>query len=223
MYVDSGQIQFVLKHLSQILSHLLLLRHSAVVLYGQDHWVPGGGWGQGDVTWATEPGLKAWQNTSASAPRSTYCDFVKAYLLIVSMTSLKRILDVKVYPWWIIGSPSGPSQQSTDRRERKNKRGNGESPCVQCRKITVKRAEVLVLQAFTLHTATAGLQNIGIHFHSRLREQLVSCQVGVVWGGNEVVIQRLRHVLVHLIVLRIKYITCRAPHEVCKAWREKVS
>lgn len=42
MYVDTGQIQFVLQHLFQILSHLLLLRHSAVVLYGQDHWVPGG-------------------------------------------------------------------------------------------------------------------------------------------------------------------------------------
>lgn len=38
---------------------------------------------------------------------------MNAYLLIVSMTSLKRILEVKVYPWWTIGSPSGPSQQST--------------------------------------------------------------------------------------------------------------
>lgn len=42
MNVDTGQIQFVLQHLLQILSHLFLLRHSAVVLYGQDHWVPGG-------------------------------------------------------------------------------------------------------------------------------------------------------------------------------------
>ena len=35
-------------------------------------------------------------------------------MLIVSMTSLKRILDVKVYPWCMMGSPSGPSQQSTE-------------------------------------------------------------------------------------------------------------
>lgn len=45
--------------------------------------------------------------------RYTYSFLIKAYLLIVSITSLKRILEVKVYPWWTIGSPSGPSQQST--------------------------------------------------------------------------------------------------------------
>lgn len=71
----------------------------------------------------------------------------------------------------------------------------------------------------TFHTATACLENIGIHFHSGLRQQLVSCQVGVVWGGNEVIIQGLCHVLVHLIVFGIKNVTCRTPHEVCKTWR----
>lgn len=41
MHADIAQIQFVLQHLSQIFSHLFLLRHSAVVLYGQDHGIPG--------------------------------------------------------------------------------------------------------------------------------------------------------------------------------------
>ncbi len=45
MNVDTRQIQFVLQHLFQVLGHLLLLRHSAMVLYGQDHWVPEGGRG----------------------------------------------------------------------------------------------------------------------------------------------------------------------------------
>lgn len=49
MYVDAGQIQFVLQHLLQVLGHFLLLRHSAVVLYGQDHWVPEGR-GSGDTS-----------------------------------------------------------------------------------------------------------------------------------------------------------------------------
>lgn len=78
----------------------------------------------------------------------------------------------------------------------------------------MRRAEVLVAQALTLHTATACLQNVGVHFHSRLREQLVSCQVGVVRRGDEVIIQRQRHVLVHLVVLRVEDITCGTPHEV---------
>ena len=74
--------------------------------------------------------------------------------------------------------------------------------------------EILVLLALTLHTATTSLDNIGIHFHSRLRQQLVSSQVGVVRCGNEVVTQRLRHVLVHLVVFRVEDITCRTSHVV---------
>lgn len=119
-----------------------------------------------------------------------------------------------------MGSPSGPSQQSTERGERKNNRVKvSESPCVQCHKNYYEESWNSA-ERLTFHTATACLENIGVHFHSRLREQLVSCQVGVVWGGNEVVTQRLCHVLVHLIVLRVEDITCRTPHEVGKTWRK---
>ena len=42
-----------------------------------------------------------------------YSDVVKAKGLIpCSMTSLNFSFDVKVHPWYITGSPSGPSQQS---------------------------------------------------------------------------------------------------------------
>lgn len=145
--------------------------------------------------------------------KKTYCDFEKAYLLIVSIMSLKRILDVNVYPWWTMGSPSGPSQQSTEIWERKHSESSG----LYCMWAEVKEAEVPVLQALTLHTATASLENIGIHFHSRLRQQLVACQIGVVWRSNKVVTQRLRHVLVHLVVLRVEDVSCRTSHEVGKS------
>lgn len=38
---------------------------------------------------------------------------LKAYSLIALMTSLKSTLDVRVWPWQMIGSPLGPSQQSS--------------------------------------------------------------------------------------------------------------
>lgn len=38
---------------------------------------------------------------------------LKAYSFSVATTSLKRILDVRVWPWYTMGSPSLPSQQST--------------------------------------------------------------------------------------------------------------
>lgn len=36
---DVGQVQFVSEDFNQVLGHLLLLRNTAVVLYGQDDWV----------------------------------------------------------------------------------------------------------------------------------------------------------------------------------------
>lgn len=103
MYINRRQIQFFLQHLFQVLSHLLLLRDGAVVLNGQDHWVP---WVISSYETLMKPLRQASRydalNTKASQDKlilehnSTYWDFVKAYLLIVSTTSLKRILDVKV-------------------------------------------------------------------------------------------------------------------------------
>lgn len=84
-----------------------------------------------------------------------------------------------------------------------------------------REAEPPLVQALTLHTATACLENVGVHFHSGLRQQLVSRQVGVVWRGNEVVTQRLCHVLVHLIVLGVEDIRCGTAHVVGKTWRKK--
>ena len=40
-------------------------------------------------------------------------DVTKACSLMATMTSLKRIFDVSVWPWKMTGSPSSPSQQST--------------------------------------------------------------------------------------------------------------
>lgn len=118
-----------------------------------------------------------------------------------------------------MGSPSGPSQQSTERGARQDNPCEGEQVTL-CSVIIWEWGELKFwFCRLTFHTATACLKNIGVHFHSGLREQLVSCQVGVVRGGNEVVIQRLRHVLVHLIVLRVEDVTCRTPHEVGKTWR----
>lgn len=37
---DGGHVQFITQHFSQILSHLLLLRDAAVILNGQNHWIP---------------------------------------------------------------------------------------------------------------------------------------------------------------------------------------
>lgn len=40
IHVDGGQVHLVLQNLRQILSHLFLLWHVAVILDGQDYWVP---------------------------------------------------------------------------------------------------------------------------------------------------------------------------------------
>lgn len=69
----------------------------------------------------------------------------------------------------------------------------------------------------TLHTAAAGLQNPGIHVYPRLGHELVTHEVGVVGRGDEVVTQRLCHVLVHSVVLRVEDVTGRAPRVVGKA------
>lgn len=45
----------------------------------------------------------------------TNCDATKAYCLIASKTSRKKIRLVNVYPWNMMGSSSGPSQVSTEK------------------------------------------------------------------------------------------------------------
>lgn len=76
------------------------------------------------------------------------------------------------------------------------------------------------LQTLTLHTATACLQNISIHFHPWLRKQLVSSQVCVVRRSNKVITERLCHILVDLVVLRVENITSRTSHVVGETSRE---
>lgn len=65
----------------------------------------------------------------------------------------------------------------------------------------------------TLHAAAAGLQHPGVHVGLWVGQQLVSSQVRVVRGGDEVVAKRLVHVLVHLVVQRVENVTGRASHE----------
>lgn len=71
----------------------------------------------------------------------------------------------------------------------------------------------------TLHAAAAGLQDPGVHVHSRLGHELVAHEVGVVGRGDEIVAERPRHVLVHAVVLRVEDVTSRAPRVVGEACR----
>lgn len=65
----------------------------------------------------------------------------------------------------------------------------------------------------TFYAATAGLQHPGVHVCLGVGEELVSSQVCVMRGGNEVATQRLLHVLIHLIVQRVEDVTRRTAHE----------
>ena len=68
------------------------------------------------------------------------------------------------------------------------------------------------IEAHTLHTATASLEDVGVHVHPGLGQKLVSCQVGVVGRGDVVVAQGLGHVLVHRVVLWVEDVSCWTPH-----------
>lgn len=68
----------------------------------------------------------------------------------------------------------------------------------------------------TFYAAAAGLQHPGIHVSLGVGEELVSGQVRVVRGGDEVVAQRLLHVLIHLVVQRVENVTCWTAHETCE-------
>ncbi len=76
------------------------------------------------------------------------------------------------------------------------------------------------MSTLTFYTATAGLQHPGIHVHPGLWHQLVTHQVGVVWGGDEVVAQWLAHVLVHIVVLWVEDVPRWAAHVICKTWKK---
>lgn len=68
----------------------------------------------------------------------------------------------------------------------------------------------------TLYAAAAGLQDPGIHVGLGMGEELVTSQVRVMRGSDEVVAQRLIHVLIHLMVQRVENVTCWTAHETCK-------
>jgi len=76
------------------------------------------------------------------------------------------------------------------------------------------------VSALTFDAATAGLQHPGVHVHPGLGHQLVAHQVGVVRGGDEVVAQRLVHVLVHFVVLGVEDVARRAASVVRDTWKE---
>lgn len=65
----------------------------------------------------------------------------------------------------------------------------------------------------TFYAATARLQHPGVHVCLGVGEELVSSQVCVMRGGDEVVTQRLLHVLIHLIVQRVEDVTRWTAHE----------
>lgn len=71
----------------------------------------------------------------------------------------------------------------------------------------------------TFDTAAAGLQHPGVHIHPRLWHQLVTHQVGVVRGSDEIVAQRLVHVLVHVVVFWVENVPRWAAHIIRKTWK----
>ena len=60
-----------------------------------------------------------------------------------------------------------------------------------------------VIPAVNLDTATALEEGPDVSIRGRLAPQLVSLQVGIVGGVNEVVRERLSHVLVHCLMFWI--------------------
>lgn len=68
----------------------------------------------------------------------------------------------------------------------------------------------------TFYTAAARLQHPGVHVSLGVGEELVPSQVGVMRRSNEVVTERLLHVLIYLMVQRVEDITRRAAHETCE-------
>lgn len=72
----------------------------------------------------------------------------------------------------------------------------------------------------TLHAAAARLEHPGVHVGLGVGEKLVSSQICVVRGSDEVVTQRLLHVLIHLMVQRVENVTRWTAHETCKTWGE---
>lgn len=78
------------------------------------------------------------------------------------------------------------------------------------------RVYLLSRRLLTFYTAAARLQHPGVHVGLGVGEELVSGQVGVVGRSDEIIAQRLLHVLIYLMVQRVKNVTRRAAHETCK-------
>lgn len=74
------------------------------------------------------------------------------------------------------------------------------------------------LRPLTFHAAATRLQHPGVHVSLGVGQELVSSQVCVMGGCDEVVAQRLIHVLIHLVVQRVENVACRTAHETCKTY-----
>lgn len=196
------------------------------------------------------------QPHTPTAPRATQCPTWKAYFPRVLTTSLKGILEVKVWPWYTMGSPFGPSQQSTSRQRQPRFRAlwvgshpstpaRAPAPCPPsgCGVTPAEPGDMCqgedthlgmdggregrtdgFREGKTGHsiskrdpppgrscgTGGAGGQMGGssplpdVAFDAALTPDLVLYQVGVVRGGDEVVAERLGHVLPQSPVLRIE-------------------
>lgn len=71
-------------------------------------------------------------------------------------------------------------------------------------------------EAGTFYAAAAGLQHPGVHVGFGMGEKLIPSQVRVMRRGDEVVTQRLIHVLIYLMVRGVENVTRRTAHEACK-------
>ena len=81
----------------------------------------------------------------------------------------------------MIGSPSSPSQQSTE--------------------IFLLNQKIIFHNDLTLDTATPQLESVDVSINAALSSDLVASEVSVVRGSNPVVRQRLRHLLtVHSVL-----------------------
>lgn len=94
--------QQISKHLLEMRGHVPLLHHAAVVLNGQDDWVPEGSPQQPREENVTRHNWDVLEEAALALEiniPSSHSEVTKACSLMVWRTSRNLILEVKVWPW----------------------------------------------------------------------------------------------------------------------------
>lgn len=114
-----GKYSLTSQNFAKVSCHHNLILLTTVIFYGKDNRVPKTEEGAISIWDFKNKWTKPLGIVSANAvfkQNRTYGLATKAYSLIASMTSLRRIFEVRVYPWKIIGPPllCCPSHTSTE-------------------------------------------------------------------------------------------------------------